>query len=276
MKIACHAVLFGEEIKTNTDQVLAKLASTGAEGIELGARFFGSEESDKLKENLKAYGLELSGYHMVVRLTDFVDDPEKCRAALQKGADFLRVMPHKNIIMTGMIDIEKADDSDLGDGRLLDADFLERMAGAIDREAQRLWTEYGVRLHYHNHSWEWKKQACIYEALLIHTTTLYFAMDIGWTAVSGFEPVEWLKKMRDRVRYLHLRDYKKEAITLPTFAQIRESYVELGDGDMDYPGFMAEVKKLLPEDTWLVVEYETGEVNEIRYQKAISKLQTFL
>lgn len=274
MRIGCHAVLFAERIKKDTKGVLDQLASTGAEGVEIGARFFDVEENQLLKQELSERGLELSGYHMMTNLTDWLDNPQKCEDILQKGAEFLQIMPNKNIIMTGMVDFEKVDEEDFGDARLVNETKIAMIAKAIDAVAARLWKEYGVRLHYHNHSWEWKHQARIYRILLEQTQNLFFAMDLGWTAISGFEPMEWIKKKPNRFCYFHLRDYKKESRNLSRFAEIRESYVTLGEGDMNYAEFMNQVKPLLPEHTWLIVEYETGEVNASRYQKAISKLKT--
>ena len=276
MKLGCHAVLFGEKIKSETEAVLDKLASTGAKGVEIGVRFFGVKESGKLKEELSKRGLELSGYHMMTSLTDWLDHPEKCQEILGQGADFLQDIPNKNIIMTGMIPMEAFDRRDLGDERLTKKDTLKEIVRAMDCQAQRLWQEKGVRLHYHNHNWELKNQALLYRLLLEEAEHLFLAMDIGWVAVSGYDPFVWLEKYPHRFCYLHLRDYKEKAKTLPQFAQIRESYVELGSGDMNYPDCMNQVKQLLPQNTWLIVEYETGEVDEMRYQRAISVLTTLL
>ena len=48
MKLGAHCVLYGPEIATDTDAVIGRLAGVGAEGCELGERFFGVEDRDKL------------------------------------------------------------------------------------------------------------------------------------------------------------------------------------------------------------------------------------
>ena len=55
MKLGAHCVLFGPEIATDTDAVIGRLADVGAEGCELGERFFGVDDREKLTTVLDKY-----------------------------------------------------------------------------------------------------------------------------------------------------------------------------------------------------------------------------
>jgi sugar phosphate isomerase/epimerase len=70
--------------------------------------------------------------------------------------------------------------------------------------------EYGIRVGYHNHQWE-------LESIIEGQTALeYFAglldpepvleVDTFWAAVAGQDPAELLKRLGDRVKFIHIKD----------------------------------------------------------------------
>lgn len=58
-----------------------------------------------------------------------------------------------------------------------------------------------------------------------------------------------------------------------TFDQVHKGFMDLGTGGMDYPRLIWELKKVLPEDAWLVVEYEIGNFDQNSYLGAIQYLR---
>ena len=63
MKLGAHCVLFGPEIATDTDAVIGRLAEVGAEGCELGERFFGVDDREYLTTVMDMYHVYLAGMH---------------------------------------------------------------------------------------------------------------------------------------------------------------------------------------------------------------------
>ena len=73
MRLGCHAVLFREKIKSDTEGIIKGLSETGFQGSEVGSRFFGTEEKEMLLEILDKYNYQLSGMHVGVPLKDWAD-----------------------------------------------------------------------------------------------------------------------------------------------------------------------------------------------------------
>jgi sugar phosphate isomerase/epimerase len=85
-----------------------------------------------------------------------------------------------------------------------------RVTAATLNAAARKGAEYGIRVGYHNHSWE-------LESIIEGTTALeYFVglldpepvleIDMYWAAVGGQDPVELVGRLGERVRFVHIKD----------------------------------------------------------------------
>jgi inosose dehydratase len=87
-------------------------------------------------------------------------------------------------------------------------------------------------------------------------------LDTGHAAYGGGDPVDWLRRFGDRVRYVHLKDAHPGLM-----AQARGSgwnyleavaaglFCELGQGCVDFAGALAELGAR-SYDGWLVVEQD--------------------
>ncbi len=278
MYIGCHAVLFTDAIAKNTEETLCALHQAGAEGVEIGSRFFGIERSDDLNAALKAAQMSLSGLHIGIPLTELLDNPDKAREKLTGAAVFLQRVSCKEIIMTGDVDLPKDDEDSLGDSRLCIEETLNTIARNLNDITIKLKEEYGVQIHYHNHNWEFKNGGKIFYALVKYAPDLCFALDTGWAAVSGYDPVEIIRDTCvGRVRYVHLRDYKKDvALHCRTYKDFADSYVEIGEGDMDFQALLSALEETSGQDCWAVIEYEKGPVDLTRYQKAVTYMRAVL
>ncbi|SHE51663.1 sugar phosphate isomerase/epimerase family protein [Alkalibacter saccharofermentans] len=251
MHIGCHAVLFKDRIKTDTEGLIKDLKSTGFEGSEIGSRFFGTEDKAGLIKILDKFKYQMSAMHVVGELNDFCD-AEKTRILrnrIMTVAEFVKDMPNKNIMFSG-IDQEGIRD-------------FKSMALSIDSIAKEC-ADIGVALNYHNHNWEFEKDRRIFNALADHAPNLKLGFDLGWVYKTGNDPIELVKEYRDRINYVHLRDLNDE-----------KEFVEIGEGIMDFKTLIPLLKEVLDEDGWAVVEYEDGEEDIERYKRAyvyISKL----
>lgn len=280
MKLGAHCVLYGPQIATDTDAVIARLARAGAEGCELGERFFGVDARDKLTAVLDAHHMVLAGMHCNgLNLQDLLNAPEKSRAALEKVAKFVAPLPDKNIIATGSCggDMAALNARTLGEGAADPALHEPRNAAIIAKNlndiARDLRAQYGVQVHYHNHSWEFCDNGLLWFALADQAPDVMFALDTGWALASGYDPVMLIERYPGRFRYVHLRDCKKAADPCAQkFADVHKGFVGLGAGDMGYPRLMRCLDQALGADGWAVVEYELGNFDENSYLRALSYL----
>lgn len=280
MRLGAHCVLYGAEIASDTDAVIGRLADVGAEGCELGERFFGVDDRDKLTSVLEKYHIALAGMHCNhLNLMDLLHQPEKSRQALEKVARFVAPLPDKNVIATGMAgDMEALKDRTLSQGsaeeELHDEENARRIAENLNAIVKDIKNTYGVQVHYHNHSWEFCDGGLLWFTLAEYAPNLKFALDTGWAAVSGYDPVELIERYPGRFDYVHLRDYVKAADPgVRKFSEVHGGFVDLGSGDMDYPRLMRKLSKELGPDGWAIVEYELGNFDKNSYLKAISYLR---
>jgi sugar phosphate isomerase/epimerase len=93
--------------------------------------------------------------------------------------------------------------------------------------------EYGIRVGYHNHQWELEatiegRTALEYFAALLDPE-LVLEVDTYWVAVGGHDPVEILKRLGDRVRFIHIKD---GPLTTDTKAQLPAGRGEIAVQDV--------------------------------------------
>jgi inosose dehydratase len=251
MRFGCHAVLFRERIKSETEFIIKGLSETGFKGMEVGARFFGMDEKQKLIDLLIKYGMEVSGLHVGCGLIDWVEKEEECMNRVMAAARFVKDMPNKNIILSGS-DVENYN--------------FKAVALNIEKAAKAC-RNIGVKLNYHNHAWEFKNNGEAFKALVEYAPSLYFALDLGWVSAGGFDPIETVLSVKDRVCYVHLRDTKEKC---------SKEFLDLGKGCYNYSELLSVLEDVLPQDGWAVVEYEEGEQSFERYRRAKEFLDTVM
>jgi sugar phosphate isomerase/epimerase len=103
----------------------------------------------------------------------------------------------------------------------------------------------GLQYAYHNHRLEFEKMpdgSFGYDILLKETdkATVKFEIDCGWMVVSGASPVDYMKKNPDRIRMLHIKDFK----AMPTQPGQRPEGCDLGTGFIDYKPIFATGKSI--------------------------------
>lgn len=102
----------------------------------------------------------------------------------------------------------------------------------------------GFQFGYHNHTMEFRSQQGVvpYDLLLKDTdpSLVIMELDCGWVTVGGGSPEHYLRTYPNRIKMLHVKDFKKGAgrgsVTHPPPA------AELGQGTADYPKIFAAVK----------------------------------
>jgi sugar phosphate isomerase/epimerase len=115
-------------------------------------------------------------------------------------------------------------------GYLATAKVLEKAGLALH--------QYGPVLAYHNHNFEFQKFDNKYGLALIFENTqphlVAAEVDVYWVKNAGVDPVEYLNKLGDRVRALHLKDM---------LAGDEKRFAPVGSGVIDFKAVLAAAEK---------------------------------
>ncbi len=129
---------------------------------------------------------------------------------------------------------------------------VKALALELNRAGEVL-SRAGMTLTYHNHAIELRRfgpQTAL--DLLYSETDARFVqgeIDIYWVQAGGGNPVEWCKKLTQRLPLLHLKDYGIGADHKPRMA-------EVGYGNLDIPGVVAAADAAGCQ--WFIVEQDDG------------------
>jgi sugar phosphate isomerase/epimerase len=139
--------------------------------------------------------------------------------------------------------------------RLETREGVERFASEIN-EARLFAADHGIRLGYHNHDFEFRQKVdgrSAYELLVsLLDPEVVLEVDTFWASVGGGDVFELLPRLKDRVRFLHVKNEPPDEEDLPLLGvditgrmseviELSKTYVELpvveivvDDGDV-YP-----------------------------------------
>lgn len=232
-KIACHTITW-ERYKFK--EAVKSISELGYQGIETFGfqRFYGREA--EFKTLLDQYGLELSAAYYGGSLVDRDQIPletQKIRLILE----FLQEIGAGHIVVgAGRMRAQGSRE----DNYVLLAEGLNK----IGEEASR----FGVKLCYHPHVGTLVENREQIENICQSTdpNLVSLAPDTAHLALAGCDPVEIFKTYIDRIKYIHFKDL------------CNGSFVELGQGTIDFPG----IRQVLAEHQysgWITVELDTTE-----------------
>jgi len=221
LEIGAQLYIFSGLPAPDLDSLFAGLAGAGyayVEGYPLAAPYD--------REMLDRHGLSYRATHAGPRALEPLEPAMQTLTALG-GTDFCA---------SGPLDWRRRTADDFRD--LIP--FLNEKGNALRRR--------GIRLHYHNHDFEFERldgEATGMDLLLdgLDPRAVTLCVDTGWVWRMGFDPAEFLHQHRDRVGFVHLRDF-----------QGLQS-VPLGQGDMDLQPVL-DVLLTLPDLRGVVVEQD--------------------
>ncbi|NCC07362.1 MAG: sugar phosphate isomerase/epimerase [Clostridia bacterium] len=225
-------MLKGKVEEMGAYEVLKKLAEMGYHCVEISQIPMTEENVAQMKKACDEFGIKIAACSAALEpmmpgmpgeylVSDFDKIVADCKTL---GCNFLRI---GMLPMTCMGSKEKV------------IDFVTR----ADAMAEKL-KEHGIELYYHNHHIEFQKFDGKYLLDIIRDTTKHmgFELDVHWVQRGGENPIEYIKKYKDRVTLLHLKDYRIGALKLPegkfdpaTFMQAFTStvqFAEVGEGNL--------------------------------------------
>jgi sugar phosphate isomerase/epimerase len=220
--VGLQTIVFGKKYSIEDEAVLDHVAKCGYTCLETTPK-----DPAKFKAMLDARGMRVGGMHT---------SPSGLRDLTEIVAK-LRTLDSRDLSNSGMLDWNK---------RTL-ADYRETIA-ILNRAGHALRAE-GIHLHYHNHDFEFLEMPdgahTGMEILLqeLDPSAIDLCVDVAWVLKGGLDPVKFLRTHRDRIGYLHFKDFDDEGWT------------ELGRGKVDFAPIM-QLLPDMPRVRWVMIEQD--------------------
>jgi sugar phosphate isomerase/epimerase len=206
------------------EKVLEEVGLMGYSKVELAGYSDGliyGMEPLAFKELAEQHGLKVTSTHVVRKRTK---DHEADMAFWSKAIEAHATMGVKFIIMPAY------------PFRGMDTITLEDVKRTCDyfNEVGKMAAEAGLKFGYHNHQHEFTNTVDgtpIYDLMLEHLDEahVFLQMDVFWTTVGGFDPVDYFKDYPGRFLVLHIKDqHAIGASGMIDFAAILEAAYEQG------------------------------------------------
>ncbi len=253
-------------------RVLAECAAAGYAGIELGPVGYMPEDPALLGALLAEHGLTLVGgvvfqpFHDPA-MWDAVQQAARrtCRALSAHGARHLVIIdsisPRRAATAGRPAEAEQMDAAEW-------SAFRDRIAAVARMAAEG----YGLTASIHAHAAGFLDFEPELERLLdeVDPAVLGICLDTGHHSYAGYDPVAFLRRHIDRIRYLHFKDIdpavKARAVAERTgFYEAcgQGIFCNLGRGEVDFPA----VRQVLLEarfDGWCTVEQDCDPQLKVR------------
>jgi inosose dehydratase len=263
MQLACHTITWGGVVGSgvgvtsikdsfylangSTERALEEIAAVGYAGVELfDGNVVAEHEAGTLGPLLERTGLKLVGVYSGANFI-FPDVLEEEFWRLERAIALATTYGAEHFVVGG--GAQKA-------GGNTDADY-DRLAAGLDRVAA-LADKAGVLASYHPHLSTMAESPDEIEKVFSRTE-IAFCPDTAHLAAAGGDPAELIRTYRDRVKYVHLKDFTPDPF----------AFLPLGAGSIDIAGIVQTLREG-GYDGWLVAELDDY-AGEPRDAAAISK-----
>lgn len=208
MKIGLQLYTLREDSGKDFVSVLEYVAKCGYDSVEF-AGFYGMSPAE-VRSQLDRLGLVCSSTHTGAE--GVFDAPEETIAAHQALGCSYVVLPFHPM-------------KTAAEARALAERF---------RKVQPFYAANGMTLCYHNHGHEFQQDGGKYllEILAEEAPDLMLEVDTYWSTVGGADTCAFLRKYRDRIALIHLKDGNKDGLQA------------IGDGNIDIQAILDTVKEL--------------------------------
>jgi len=205
--VALQLYTVRDHLKTDYVGTLKRVKEIGYDIVQ-----FGDDtpfDAPRMKQLLDEIGLTGSGIHVGL---------EKLETDLDRWIAFCRTIGTRDLVVPWLPEQR----------RKTKEDWLA-VAALLDKLGARC-KEQGIRLSYHNHSFEFVKFGRAYALDLLYKNTaadhVYAEIDTYWVKHGGADPVAYIRKYAGRLRLLHIKDMA---------ADEQRSFAEIGNGILDWP-----------------------------------------
>ena len=228
-----------EAIEKDFKGSLKRLAGIGIENVET-AFWPRNVTVQTAADALKEYGLKVSSCH--------IDIPTKSNiAALVSTA---KAYNCQNIIWHGWPE----------DKRYSSLEGTRKLVN-IYKEGNKLAKDHGLHFGLHNHWWEYRNHVggrLVYEILNEELDEdVFFETDVYWVKVAGQDPASILKKLKKRIRFIHMKD-GPAVFSEKLISDNPEPMTPVGQGTLNIP---AIVNACSENVQWMVIELDKSAID---------------
>lgn len=218
-----------DHLKTAEDvqTTLEKVADIGYQAIQIS----GMEEDvlppEEIARRAGDLGLTLCGTHEPSDM--ILNKPEAVIERLQALGTTTTAYPFPK-------------DVDFFDSASVD-DLLKKLD-----KANRVFTDAGMTLCYHNHAVEFiKLDGKTAYARIFEETSLQAELDTYWVQAGGASPLGWIQCLQGRLPLLHLKDMR-------VVSNSEQQFAEIGAGNLDFHSIIPAAEKAGCQ--WFIVEQD--------------------
>jgi sugar phosphate isomerase/epimerase len=204
------------EIGKDVNVAMKAVADAGYKQVEC----YGFPGCDPMIKAAKDFGLAVNSSHFYT--DSLFSSKDAAMPDLVESLDKANLLGIKYLVISSIPEASRAS-----------LDTYKNAAEVMNKAAE-IAKKANIQFCYHNHAFEFKPQdhgKCGYDIFMEEfSQDMKFEMDVFWVKVGGREPLDLMKKLKDRVAQLHLKDLKSTAV-LPAYGEIpEENYKELGNG----------------------------------------------
>ena len=217
-----------EDIKKNPEAALAYVAKAGYTQAELYGfddvkTFWGLRTPKQVKKILDENGMVSPSCHYHLKGFMYEGKIDDWKAAVEASA----ILGNEYMIVPW---VEKEYRS---------GEYYKKLVDLLGK-ASELTRAAGMKFAYHNHDFEFEKDADgnMFEETLLKTFTqeqMEFELDLYWVVYAGHNPVDWFKKYPGRFTMWHVKD-------LTTNREGIKESTQVGDGVVDFTSIYAQRK----------------------------------
>ncbi len=250
-----------DDKQVNWQTCLDEMANAGYKALELGPWGYLPTEAAALRQALAARELQLVSTTIMSDLSSRENIDNVIIPTLDQMAALLQSFPETRVVI--LMDNTY---SDLWTGALtspkqLDEAAWQVLTDGVRRIRDRARDRYGLTVYFHPHGETHVETEAQIERLLAEVD-IDLCLDTGHHAYAGGDPVGFLRRHADRVKYLHIKDCnlairaEKDRENLSFAAAIeRGIMVEAGRGGIDFPAIRDSLKAN-QFDGWAIVEQD--------------------
>ncbi len=208
-------------------ETLKKVRDIGYEAVQTSAH--GPIEPEHLKQIVDEAGLKIVATH---------EPYDKLRDNIESVVADHKLWGCPNVAIGGLP----------GDYR--NAEGFAKFARECSEVARKL-KKRGLTFGYHNHSFELERfgnrtglQTLVDES---DPEVFNFEIDTYWVQHGGGNPVQWLRKLKGRVPFIHLKDMAMQGS--------QQLYAEIGEGNLDWHEILEAARD--SGVRWYIIEQDT-------------------
>lgn len=250
------------------EQVLNEIHETGYEGTELGDWGFMPTVPSELRKELDKRSLSMVGAFVPVFLKDRSKHTSGAEAAV-KTAKLMADAGYHDAFIVLADDNGSVKERTLNAGRVtpsmgLTVDEWKVFAEGANLVAAEVKTKTGLRTVFHHHCAGYVETPDEIDSLLRYTdpSLLGLVLDMGHYMFGGGDPLEVLKKHKDRIWHIHFKDChpgiaaKSRTEGWDYFNSVGNGvFCELGKGSVDFTSIVKELHAQ-KYSGWIVVEQD--------------------